>query len=148
VTKCQTPWHSLFICFIICFIICGSRIADRNRVTMSPQLSDRSARAPQLLHSGLYMAMELCRSLEGGPQAVRGDLLQKVVRTPCPCLLSDSKLRNSDTELCGCVGRHPLLVRRLRARHAPGGAAVGVIAPMPGKPRGGPFPSGSCKCAD
>jgi hypothetical protein len=31
------------------------------------------------------MAMELCRSLEGGPQAVRGDIFQKVdVRTPCP----------------------------------------------------------------
>jgi hypothetical protein len=59
--------------------------ADRNRVTLSPQLSDRSARAPQLLHSGLYMVMDQCRSLEGGPQAVRGDIFQKVdVRTPCP----------------------------------------------------------------
>jgi hypothetical protein len=31
--------------------------ADRNSVPLSPQLSDRSARAPQLLGSGAYMAM-------------------------------------------------------------------------------------------
>jgi hypothetical protein len=46
--------------------------ADRNSVTLSPQFGDRSARAPQLLHSGLYMAMEPCRSLEGGPRGGAG----------------------------------------------------------------------------
>jgi hypothetical protein len=34
--------------------------ADRNSVMLSPQLSDRSARAPQLLDSGVYMAMGQC----------------------------------------------------------------------------------------
>jgi hypothetical protein len=34
--------------------------ADRNSATLSTQLSDRSARAPQLLGSGAYMAMEQC----------------------------------------------------------------------------------------
>jgi hypothetical protein len=48
--------------------------ADRNSVSLSPQLYDRSARAPQLLHSGLYMAMEQCRSLWENREAVRGPL--------------------------------------------------------------------------
>jgi hypothetical protein len=34
--------------------------ADQNRVTLSTQLADHSARAPQLLGSGAYMAMEQC----------------------------------------------------------------------------------------
>jgi hypothetical protein len=34
--------------------------ADQNSVALSTQLADRSARVPQLLGSGAYMAMELC----------------------------------------------------------------------------------------
>jgi hypothetical protein len=62
--------------------------ADRNRATLSMQLADRSARAPQLLGSGAYMAMELCRSLEGGPQAGRGPGAASpnvVCEAPAPC---------------------------------------------------------------
>jgi hypothetical protein len=46
--------------------------ADQNSATLSPQLSDRSARVPQLLGSGAYMAMEQCRSLWEGREAARG----------------------------------------------------------------------------
>jgi hypothetical protein len=46
--------------------------ADQNRATLSTQLADRSARVPQLLGSGAYMAMELCRSLCEGREAARG----------------------------------------------------------------------------
>jgi hypothetical protein len=56
--------------------------ADHNRATQSTQLADHSARAPQLLGSGAYMAMDQCQSLEGGPQggAGPGAASPKVVR--------------------------------------------------------------------
>jgi hypothetical protein len=49
---------------------------------------------PAALAFGVVYGHGLCRSLEGGPQAVRGDIFQKVdVRTPCP--------------MCGTIGGAP-----------------------------------------
>jgi hypothetical protein len=62
--------------------------ADRNSVMLMTQLGDRSARAPQLLGSGAYMAMELCRSLCEGRKAVRGPGAASpnvVCEAPAPC---------------------------------------------------------------
>jgi hypothetical protein len=62
--------------------------ADRNRVTLSTQLADRSARAPQLLGSGVPMAMDQCQSLCEGLEAARGPGAASpnvVCEAPAPC---------------------------------------------------------------